>query len=144
MLIVLRNDLSGLLGPRLPLEADLAALILVVEFDSGDLLSVGLGLDGVRSFEDAWAGDEALEVSDGTGRLFLDLAAGKGGTDTAGGSVDGRDGCGKAEAMVVCSTILISYTNLSTQSPGEEKNKKRVYFEIYGSMRLSMRAVKGS
>ena len=38
---------------------------------------------------------------------------------------------------------LISYTNLSTQSPGEEKNKKRVYFEIYGSMRLSMRAVKG-
>lgn len=128
MLIVLRNDLSGLLGPRLPLEADLAALILVVEFDSGDLLSVGLGLDGVRSFEDAWAGDEALEVSDGTGRLFLDLGAGKGGTDTAGGSVDGRDGCGKAEAMVVCSTIFDLLYQLIDAVPRRRKEQEKGIF----------------
>lgn len=92
MLIVLRNDLSGLLGAR-PLEADLVALTLVVEFDSGDLLSVGLGLDGVRSFVEFWAGDEALDVSDGTGRLFLDFGTGRGGTGAAGGGfVVGRDG----------------------------------------------------
>ena len=41
--------------------------------------------------------------------------------------------------------VLMSYTNLSTQSPDEKKtkNNKRVSFEIYRSMRLSMRAVKG-
>jgi hypothetical protein len=51
MLMVRRNDLSGLLGAR-PLDADRAALRLEVEFEfeSGDL-SDGLGLDGVRSLD---------------------------------------------------------------------------------------------
>ena len=102
--------------------------MFVVELESGDLLSVGLGLDGVRSFEDAWAGDEALDVSDGTGRLFLDLGAGKGGTDTAGGSVDGRDGCGKAEAMVVCSTIFDLLYQLIDAVPRRRKEQEEGIF----------------
>lgn len=84
MLIVLRSDLSGLLGAR-PLEADLR---LVVELDSGDLMIVGLGLDGARSL----AGDEDREVSFGTGRLFRVFGTGRGGTDAAGGVAVGRDG----------------------------------------------------
>lgn len=49
MLIVRRNDFSGLPGVRPP-EVERAALRLEVELelDSGDL-SDGLGLDGVRS-----------------------------------------------------------------------------------------------
>lgn len=50
ILIVLRRDLSGLLGGR-PLDAERGALMLVVELDNGDLLRVGRGLDGVRSFD---------------------------------------------------------------------------------------------
>lgn len=55
--------------------------------DSGDLVIVGLGLDGARIL----AGDEDLGVSFGTGRLFLVFGTGRGGTDAAGAAV-GRDG----------------------------------------------------
>lgn len=50
ILIVLRRDLSGLLGGR-PLDAERGVLMLVVELDNGDLLKVGRGLEGVRSFD---------------------------------------------------------------------------------------------
>jgi hypothetical protein len=51
MLIVLRSDLSGLLGARL-LDVDRAVVPMVEdEWDNGDLLSAGLGLEVVRSFE---------------------------------------------------------------------------------------------
>lgn len=50
ILIVLRRDLSGLLGGR-PLDAERGVLMLVVELDNGDLLRVGRGLEGERSFD---------------------------------------------------------------------------------------------
>lgn len=52
MLIVRRSVFSGLPGAS-PLEADLAALRLDVEFelDNGGFANDGFGLDGVRSFE---------------------------------------------------------------------------------------------
>ncbi len=95
MLMVLRRDLSGLLG-TLEADVDLVALTFVVELESGDLLSVGLGLDGVRNLE----GEEDLEGSEGAGRLFLDFGAGNWGSVPVGGPVTGLDGCGNADIAV--------------------------------------------
>jgi hypothetical protein len=95
MLIVLRRDLSGLLG-TLEADVDLVALTFVVELESGDLLSVGLGLDGVRNLE----GEEDLEVSEDAGRLFLDFGAGNWGNVPVGGPATGLDGCGNADIAV--------------------------------------------
>ena len=51
ILIVLRRDLSGLLGGRPLDDADRGALTLIVELDNGDLLRVGRGLEEARSFD---------------------------------------------------------------------------------------------
>jgi hypothetical protein len=85
MLIVRRNDFSGLPGVRPP-EVERAALRLEVELelDSGDL-SDGFGLDGVRSL-DAPYGEAALGVSE----TVLGFGLGRGGNDPDGGL--GRDG----------------------------------------------------
>jgi hypothetical protein len=92
MLIVLRKDLSGLLG-ALATVVDLPALILVAELESGDLLSVGLGLEGVRSLE----GETALEDSADVGRLFLDFGIGNWGAAPSGGPEAVLDGCGNVD-----------------------------------------------
>jgi hypothetical protein len=49
ILIVLRRDFSGLLGVRVP-GIDREALRVDAGFDNEDLVSVGRGLDGERSF----------------------------------------------------------------------------------------------
>ena len=90
MLMVLRSDLSGLLGAR-PLEIDRWVVTLVVELDKGDLVRDGLGLEGARSLV-GWAGDADREESLETGRLFLVLRTGRGGTDVAGLFAAGREG----------------------------------------------------
>lgn len=90
-LTALRSDLSGPHGIP-PVDVDLIVLMSEVELDVKDLLSDGLALDGVRSF-DAWEGDCALEGSGGKGRLFLNFDDGNGGKDPVEGwFAAGRDG----------------------------------------------------
>jgi hypothetical protein len=91
MLIVLRSDLSGLLGVR-PAEIDLVEPMVEAELDSAVLLSDGLGLGGARIFIDNWDGEGALACSDEIGKLFLDFGAARGGKDPVEGFAVGRDG----------------------------------------------------
>lgn len=93
MLIVLRRDLSGLLGTLAP-DADLAELILVVELESGDL-SAGFGLEGVRNL----CGEAARDESDEAGMLFRDFGAGNWGSAPMGGPAAGLDGCGNVDIL---------------------------------------------
>lgn len=88
--MVLRRDLSGLLGAR-PVETERWVVTLVVELDKGDLVRVGLGLEGARSLV-GWAGEADRRESFGAGRLFLVLRTGRGGTDVAGLFAAGREG----------------------------------------------------
>lgn len=89
ILTVLRKDFSGLLGVRPP-DIDLGEPRLDAELDSGDLLSEGLGLDGVLIFEGRLDSDVDLDTSAGTSKLFLVFGAGSGGIAPAGGSPTGR------------------------------------------------------
>lgn len=65
------------------------------------LLSDGLALDGVRSF-DAWEGDCDLEGSGGIGKLCLNFDAGNDCKEPVEGwFAAGRDGCGNVEVEVI-------------------------------------------
>lgn len=96
ILIVLRSDLSGLLGVR-PADIDLEELRLEAELDSAVLLNDGLGLGEARILEEIWDGEGALAWSDETGKLFLDFGAESGGKDPVEGFAAGRDGWGNVD-----------------------------------------------
>lgn len=74
------------------MKVDLNVLMSEAELAIKDLLSGGLALDGVRSFEALLEGDGVLVASGGVGKLFLDFGAGNCGRGPEGGFAAGCDG----------------------------------------------------